>query len=349
MKTFNLTLLAALISSPLAAENIDKTWEVGVFGEYIKSDTNKEDKAAWQYIEAGKGLGIDLQKIINDQWNVRLELAKNRYYTQNGNDTDYATRFGLDAIYKIEDSNLYLFAGVKRFNNVKSYNAANIGAGYNFQINDRFSLYSEAAIYRDLDYGQTDQGLKVGLKYAFGDVKKSPIVNKVVEQKVMTKPAVKKIMDGDNDGINNERDRCANTPANVKVDSQGCTLYSEKDVSINLNVTFENNSSQVKPAMVDDIQRLADFMKEYKETSVVIEGHSSAVGNEEYNLMLSQKRANAIESILVNKFAIDASRLSAKGFGETQLISDGSTRAEHRLNRRVIAKVETTVKEKVMK
>ena len=153
MKTFNLTLLAALISSPLAAEGIDKTWEIGVFGDYIKSATGKEDLMDWEQIEAGRGLGIDLQKIINDQWNARIELAKTRYDINDGNDTDYGTRFGIDAVYKIEDTGIYAFAGVKRFNNVRSYNAVNVGVGYNIDISDRFSLYSEAVVYRDVDYG----------------------------------------------------------------------------------------------------------------------------------------------------------------------------------------------------
>ncbi|TWX55170.1 OmpA family protein [Colwellia hornerae] len=351
MKTFNMTLIAALISAPLAAETIDKTWQLGVFGDYIKSDTNKENNIDWLQVEAGRGLGIDLQKIINDRWDIRLELAKTRYDIQNGNNTDYGTRAGIDAIYKLEDSNFYLFTGVKRFNNMKSYNAANVGAGYGLQISDRFSLYSEAAVYRDLDYGQTDQGFKIGLKYTFGDVKKAAVVKKAVKKMVMPTPVVKKVMmiDTDNDGISDDKDRCANTPANVKVDSQGCTLYSEKSVAIKLNVTFENNSSLVKPAMVDDIQRLADFMKEYKNTSVVIEGHSSASGTESYNLMLSQKRADTIKGLLINKFAIDASRLSAKGFGETQLIAQGTSPADNSVNRRVVAKIETVVKKVITK
>jgi len=345
MKNFKITLLAALISSPLAAETIDKTWEVGVFGEYIKSSTGKENQVDWQHIEAGKGIGIDLQKIINDRWNARIEVAKTRFDINNGNDTDDGTRFGVDAIYKVKDSGLYLFTGVKRFNfnNVRSYNAVNVGAGYTAEINNRLSVYSEVAAYRDVNNGYTDQGFKLGLKYAFGDTKKSPIVKKAVAP-VETKVT---FVDTDNDGVNDKNDHCNNTPANVKVDSKGCTLYSEKEVAINLNIAFENNSSLLKPALVNDIQRLADFMKEYKNTSVVIEGHSSAVGSEKYNLMLSQKRADKVKAVLINDFDIDASRLSAVGFGETQLISHGNTRADHNANRRVVAKIETTIK-KVM-
>lgn len=349
MKLFKITLLAALISSPLAAETIDKTWQLGVFGDYIKSSTNKEDQAFWQQIEAGKSVGLDLQKIINDSWSARIELAKTRYDINNGGDKDYGTRFGVDALYKVENSDLYLFSGVKRFNNVRSYNAVNVGAGFTAQINDRFTFYSEAAVYRDLDYGYTDQGVKMGVKYTFGDERKAPVV--VKPQPTPAKPVVKTEapLDSDNDGISNDKDRCANTPSNVKVDSTGCTLYSEKDVAINLNVTFENNSSKINSTVVNDIQRLADFMKEYPSTNVLIEGHSSAVGDDAYNLTLSQERADAVKAVLMGTFNIDASRLSTKGFGETQLVAKGNTSADHRLNRRVVAQIETTVKEVVNK
>jgi len=342
MKTLKITLLATLISAPLAAENIDKTWEIGVFGDYIKSSTNKENQAEWKQIEAGKGIGIDVEKIINERWNARFEFAQTRYDTLNGNETDYGTKFGLDAIYKVEDSNLYLFTGVKHFENEEVYNAVNVGAGYNYQINDRFSLYSEAVVYRDVVNGYTDQGFKFGLKYAFGDVKKTAVTSKPTEQAII-------IADTDQDGVNDNEDNCKNTPTNVKVDSKGCALYSDKAVEVNLNVPFENNSAQLKTAAMDDIQRLADFMQQYKNTSAVIEGHSSAVGSAKYNLVLSQERADAIKKVLVNKFAIDASRLTAKGFGETQLISKGNTKADHEVNRRVVAKIKTTIKKVMIK
>jgi len=346
MKAFKISLLAALISSPLAAETIDKTWELGVFGDYIKSSTNKEARMDWYQIEAGKSIGIDLQKIINDHWNVRIEIAGTRYDINNGTDKDYGIRAGVDAIYKLEDSDLYMFAGVKRFSNAKSYNAVNIGAGYNFEVNDRLSFYSEAAIYKDVDYGYIDQGLKLGLKYAFGDVKQAAVS---IKPKVAVTAVVAKVLDSDNDGVSDNIDRCADTPATVKVDSMGCTLYSEHAVEIKLNIAFANNSSIVEPALVDDIQRLADFMKEYTITSVEIEGHTSITGTADYNLMMSKKRAESVKSILVNKFNIDASRLTTKGYGQTQLLSADNTIAAHKLNRRVVAKVATSVKEVVTK
>ena len=340
MKVFKISLLAALISSPLAAEEIDKTWELGLFADYVKSSTNKEDLNDWNQIEAGKSLGIDLQKIINDTWNVRFEAARTLYEIENGNDSTYENRTGVDAIYKLEDSDLYLFTGVKRFNNVKSYNAVNIGAGYNYSLSNRFSLYSEAAIYKDVNYGYVDQGIKIGFKYAFGDAKAAPIVAK-------SDPVVN--TDNDNDGVSNAKDRCENTPAGVKVDSMGCTMYKEETAEISLNINFANNSSIVEPSLIDDIQRLADFMKEYPNTNTAIEGHTSVAGDADYNLMLSQKRADAVKNILVNDFGIDSSRLTAEGFGETRLLTTGTSIADNTLNRRVVAKIEATKKAAVTK
>ena len=356
MKAFKVTLLAALISSPLAAETIDKTWEVGVFGDYIKSSTNKEDKAGWDNIQEGKGWGVDLQKIINEKWNARIEAASTYYAIQNGNESNYGIRYGIDAIYKLEDSQIedtdfYLFSGVKRFNNAKSYNAVNIGAGFSHQVTDRFSFFGEAVIYRDVNYGYTDQGFKLGLKYAFGEAKKSVAVSKPVEKAVLATAAALAVtaVDTDNDGISDENDHCNNTPANVKVDSKGCTLFSEKAVQIDLNVPFGNNSAQLEAAAMNDIQHLADFMNEYKSTNVVIEGHSSAVGSSKYNLTLSQKRADAVKSVLVNKFNIEESRLASQGLGETQLISNGNSKADHEMNRRVVAKIVATVQNEMQK
>jgi len=340
-KTFKISLLTALISTSVAAETFEKTWEAGVFGEYIKSSTSKDHSTDWHHIEAGRGIGIDLKKIIDEQWSARLELAKTRYDINQSKDSDYGTRFGLDAIYNVEDSGLYLFSGIKRFNNVKNYYAVNVGAGYSIDVNDRLSAYTEAVVYRDVNYGYTDQGFKFGLKYAFGDVKKTPIVN------TAPKPELKKstaIIDTDNDGIIDSQDSCNNTAENIKVDARGCALFEEREVVVNLNVSFENNSSQISRGMKEDIQRLANFMKEHDNTSVVIEGHSSAVGSAKYNLTLSQKRADAIKASLINEFDINANRLSAKGFGETQLVSKGNNQADHNKNRRVVAKIKTTVK-----
>lgn len=346
MKLFKFSLLAALISSPIAAQEIDKEWQLGVFGDYIKSSTNKENQLDWQRIEAGKSLGIDLKKEINDLWSMRLELARTRYDVDNGNDKSYGYRYGADAIYNVENSDFYLFTGIKRFNNVKDYYALNVGGGYNIQINDRLSVYTEAAIYRDIDYGFVDQGFKIGLQYSFGEPKFVPTVKPAP---TAVKPEKTSWSDADNDGVKDQDDQCPNTAANLKVDANGCVIYTTETDEITLAINFAHDSAFVEPSNYQEIKRLADFMKKYPKTSVEIEGHTSAKGKDSYNLHLSEKRAQAVKQILVEQFAVNASRLSAKGYGETRLLFTENTAQADKKNRRVVAKISTSTQKAVSK
>ncbi|MEQ1836870.1 MAG: OmpA family protein [Candidatus Nitrotoga sp.] len=96
----------------------------------------------------------------------------------------------------------------------------------------------------------------------------------------------------------------------------------------------------------DDMQReekeklavVGTFMKKYPETTAMIEGHSDSndVGTSEFNLRISQLRADKVVSYLVDDLKIASSRLSAVGYGETRPVADNDTQegrqANHRIN-----------------
>ncbi len=117
-------------------------------------------------------------------------------------------------------------------------------------------------------------------------------------------------------------------------------------MSIELDVLFANNSSQIENANANNIVEFVNFMKRYGNTNAVIEGHSSSVGRAEYNQFLSQKRANSVKKMLVTKYSIYASRLTAVGYGETQLKDSANTAEAHTANRRIEVKVTAKVKTK---
>ena len=123
--------------------------------------------------------------------------------------------------------------------------------------------------------------------------------------------------------------------------------FEEKDLSVSLNVLFGNNSAEVSNPNDSQIREFAEFLQRFVNTSAVIEGHTSAVGRAEYNLSLSARRAQAAKDLLVNQYGIDAGRLAAVGFGETQLLDSSNTAEAHRVNRRIETQVSATVKEKV--
>lgn len=150
-------------------------------------------------------------------------------------------------------------------------------------------------------------------------------------------------LDKDNDGVLDIDDKCPGTPMTDKVDADGCSVLLESEVSIALGVLFANNSSQIENSDADNIVEFVDFMKRYDSTTAVIEGHSSSVGTPKYNQFLSQQRADSFKDMLVTKYAIDASHLTAVGYGETQLKDTNNDAQAHKVNRRIEIKVSAKV------
>ncbi|MGZ6291885.1 MAG: OmpA family protein [Syntrophales bacterium] len=110
-----------------------------------------------------------------------------------------------------------------------------------------------------------------------------------------------------------------------------------------LDVKFDFDKAVVKQKYYKDIQSVAEVMKKYPDLKIVIEGYTDNVGGKKYNLNLSQKRAEAIKNVMVTKFNIEPSRLTAKGFGESKPFASNSTKEGREKNRRVEAAVEYNV------
>ena len=104
---------------------------------------------------------------------------------------------------------------------------------------------------------------------------------------------------------------------------------------ITIAIAFEFNSAQISPESFKAVGLMADALNSpYLQASrFVIVGNTDAVGNREYNLKLSQERADAIRAALINPFGIDPKRLEAVGLGEEQLLDPAHPDAA--ANRRV--------------
>jgi len=111
-------------------------------------------------------------------------------------------------------------------------------------------------------------------------------------------------------------------------------------VTIALNVEFDTNKAVVKEKYYDEIKRVADFMKEFPDTTCEIGGHTDNVASAAYNQKLSEKRANSVRQYLIDKFGIDGSRLTAAGYGLTKPIASNDTEEGRQKNRRVEAVME---------
>ena len=105
-------------------------------------------------------------------------------------------------------------------------------------------------------------------------------------------------------------------------------------VTFDSGLMFAVNKSDLTIATRENLSNLAANLNEYKDTEILIEGHTDSSGSEEYNLELSNKRAQAVTDFLTSK-GVEGSRLSVIGYGESQPVADNETAEGKQANRRV--------------
>ena len=148
-------------------------------------------------------------------------------------------------------------------------------------------------------------------------------------------------LDSDGDGVPDYLDRCPGTPRGTKVDAHGCEIQVTQPVSFNLSVEFAFNSAEINSVSFTELMDAIRFLREHPSTTAVVEGHTDSVGSDSYNLQLSQRRATAVMTALVNS-GIAANRLTSRGYGKSRPIASNDTEAGRQQNRRVTVVVSGT-------
>ena len=99
------------------------------------------------------------------------------------------------------------------------------------------------------------------------------------------------------------------------------------------NVFFETGKSEVKIDSYPELDRLIQLMQDVPTLKIELSGHTDNVGNYEYNLNLSQRRANAVQSYLISR-GVDKTRVLAVGYGESKPVDSNDTFEGRANNRR---------------
>ncbi len=100
-------------------------------------------------------------------------------------------------------------------------------------------------------------------------------------------------------------------------------------------INFDTDSDRLKPDSAPVLKMVAAGLSKNPNLKLEIDGYTDSVGDSGHNLDLSQRRAKAVQSVLVSQFGVDAARLSANGFGTAQPIGSNDTPDGRAANRRV--------------
>jgi OOP family OmpA-OmpF porin len=99
-------------------------------------------------------------------------------------------------------------------------------------------------------------------------------------------------------------------------------------------ILFDVGRSALKAASQASIERIAAVLTQYPQHQIVVEGHTDATGSDELNLQLSRDRASSVRSALVAG-GVDASKISAEGYGESRPVASNDSAEGRQQNRRV--------------
>jgi OOP family OmpA-OmpF porin len=100
------------------------------------------------------------------------------------------------------------------------------------------------------------------------------------------------------------------------------------------DILFDVGKSTLKAGSQASIERIATVLRQYPQHQILVEGHTDATGSDEFNLGLSRDRASSVRSALVAG-GVDASKISAEGYGESRPVATNDTAAGRQQNRRV--------------
>tara|TARA_R110000737_G_scaffold22022_2_gene40626 strand:+ start:3761 stop:4399 length:639 start_codon:yes stop_codon:yes gene_type:complete len=150
------------------------------------------------------------------------------------------------------------------------------------------------------------------------------------------------LTDYDSDGVISAREKCPETRIGASIDNYGCGSKIAQIKPFKIAINFANNSYELPMHAHDEVSKLAEFLKNYPEVNIIIEGHSSNVGTAKLNQALSNERAKAIALMLVNDFKISENRVSSIGYGFERLKDKGDSEQAHAVNRRIMAEVSHT-------
>jgi outer membrane protein OmpA-like peptidoglycan-associated protein len=123
----------------------------------------------------------------------------------------------------------------------------------------------------------------------------------------------------------------------MKRDIDGATIERVGEgikITFNSGILFDVNKSDLRGEARTNIDKLAVILNKYPDTKIVVEGHTDSDGSDDYNLKLSQLRAQSVANY-VSGHQVDPTRFTIMGYGESQPVAGNDSPEGKQSNRRV--------------
>jgi len=236
------------------------------------------------------------------------------HYYVNGkrDDNSWSTRFGLNLNFNFGGTKAWTL-GIKPaiiydmqgdFNQAKSrFNANNAafeltaGLTYHFKMSTGNHYFTKVKVYNQSEIDD----LNVAINALRGQVSSRDRELNNANQRIS--------------GLHKELEECRTKVVPVE------TVVKTARVPESI-ITFRQGRSSVDASQLPNVERVASYMKKYPDSKVVIKGYASPEGNVDVNARIAAARAEAVKTILVNKYRINASRITAGGQGVGDMFTE---------------------------
>ena len=234
------------------------------------------------------------------------------YASGDGDENSWSTRFGLNFNFNLGESKAWTL-GIKPaivydmqgdYNEAKSrFNANNAafeltaGLTYHFKTSNGTHHFAKVRVYNQAEI----DGLNSSINALRSEVNNKDGELNTANQQI--------------NGLQKDLEECRTKVVPVE------TVVKTARVPESI-ITFRQGRSSVDASQLPNVERVASYMKKYPETKVVIKGYASPEGSVEVNARIAAARAEAVKTILVNKYRISASRITAEGQGVGDMFTE---------------------------
>ena len=318
--------------SAKSAENLFRASELeSIKVSYLVETRKQIEKAEDEDVDDNAPITLSLsRKLVND---CEKELNNNRY------DSDFPRSLAKQAQYEINHA-FYINNFVNDFN-------------------DRDETLENLILSSELELGKVAAALEIEKNFAngltpvadnaVGNIRKLKTDNAKLKETVLALDQEVKLLQDELSGLSSENSELAVNMERLNIikekyakvnkmftTNEAQILRKENDIIIRLiGLSFDVGKAIIRAENFSLLTKLKDAMKVFPESKLSIEGYTDSFGGDAQNLILSQKRADAVSDYLLANTNINKAMMESKGFGETNPIANNETKEGRAKNRRI--------------